>query len=266
MSWYELIRNGVKLRGFDGGQGPSIIFQHGLGGDDAQVAETFPMSGFHRLTLECRAHGLSQAGNPHNFTITKFTDDVLAFADSRSLKRFAVGGISMGAAIAMRMAVITPERVSALILARPAWMWEPAPSNMYVFKLLSEYLASDDKTGFEVSRIAKEFAELAPANHASLLRFFDRGDQAVTAKLLAAIAEDGPRITKAEINAIQVPTLVIGNAIDLVHPLSHAIALAQNIPNAIFVEIAPKALDKRQHLVELQNAVTAFLQHQGLFE
>ena len=52
-----------------------------------------------------------------------FADDVLAFADLRGVERFVVGGISMGAAIALRIAVRHPERVSGLVLARPAWLW-----------------------------------------------------------------------------------------------------------------------------------------------
>ena len=125
--------DGLHMAGYDEGQGRAVIFQHGLGGDQTQVAGVFPTSQFRRLTLECRAQGHSQAGDPAYFSIPQFAKDVLAFADARGVEKFAIGGISMGAAIALRLAVIAPTRLTALILSRPAWDWHAAPSNMAVF-------------------------------------------------------------------------------------------------------------------------------------
>ena len=129
--------------------------------------------------------------------------------------------------------------------------------------MLSEFLARDDKQGFAASAIAADFAINAPDNLASLFKFFDVPDPLTIAKLLAAIASDGPGITEHDVRAIKVPTLVIGNAIDLVHPLVSAQLLASAIPNARFLEITPKALDKPRHLMELRAAIGTFLLHQG---
>ena len=41
-----------------------------------------------------------------------------------------VGGISMGAAIALRIAALRPDLVSALVLARPAWLDANGPENI----------------------------------------------------------------------------------------------------------------------------------------
>lgn len=258
---HGLLRDGLELIGRDAGEGPPVIFQHGLGGDEAQIGESFPPQGYRRLTLECRGHGASAKGD--DTSIAQFADDVLAFAAARGLQRFAVGGISMGAAIASRIAVIVPERVSSLVLVRPAWTWAAAPANMRAFTILSQYLARGDRAGFAASAIAADFAENAPDNLASLFKFFDAPDPRNTAKLLAAIAGDGPGITEHDVRAIKVPALVIGNAVDLVHPLAHAQALAATIPRAQFLEITSKALDKPRHLIELRAAVANFLQHQG---
>ncbi len=258
---YRLLRDGLALVGHDVGDGPAAVFQHGLGGDESQVAEAFPPDGFRRLTLACRGHGASAIGD--EFSIARFAEDVLAFADARGLQRFALGGISMGAAIASRIAVMAPERVSALILVRPAWTWEPAPANMRAFTTLSGYLMRGDRAGFAASAIAKDYAINAPDNLASLFKFFEVPDPLTIAKLLAAIASDGPGITEQDVRAIKVPTLVIGNAIDLVHPLASAQLLASAIRHAQFREIAAKALDKPCHLTELRAAIGTFLLQQG---
>ena len=262
MAMHPFPRDGLMLMGQDAGQGPPIIFQHGLGGDEAQIAEAFPPEGFRRLTLECRSHGSSAKGD--QFSISMFADDVLAYANSRGLKRMAAGGISMGAAIASRLAVIAPERISSLILVRPAWTWAPAPLNMQVFTSLSRYLVTADRDGFEASAVARKFAIEAPDNLASLRKFFDVADRANTALLLSSIATGGPGITPAQLQGLDIPTLVIGNAIDLVHPLEHARVLAALIPQAQFIEITPKALDKPRHLTELRAAISTFLKDQGL--
>ena len=63
MSWSRLARDDAQLRVFDGGSGFPVVFQHGLGGDEAQVRGNFPGEpAVRRLTVECRAQGESSAG------------------------------------------------------------------------------------------------------------------------------------------------------------------------------------------------------------
>ena len=59
---------------------------------------------------------------------------------------------------------------------------------------------------------------------------------------------------------MRIPTLVIGNAVDAVHPLSAAYSLAAAIPNAIFADITPKARDSAKHFSELHSQIATFLQ------
>ena len=259
-------RDGVTLNGTDTGAGAPVIFQHGLGGDEAQVAEVFPDgAGFRRLTLECRGQGLSPLGDPRHLSIATFADDVLAFADQCGVQRFAVGGISMGAAVALRVAVRAPDRVTALVLGRPAWLWDRAPPNMHVFAEVAKLLRrSDPQTAlaaFDASESACALAFNAPDNLASLRRFFERPDPQATAALLAAIAADGPGVTLEDVRGLRGPALVIGNSLDAIHPLAMARTLASTIPGARFTGIAPKATDRPRHAAEFRAAVAAFLEN-----
>lgn len=263
MSRHDVLRDGARLSGTDAGGGRAVVFQHGLGGDDAQVAEVFAENDFRRLTLECRAHGKSEPGDSAAFSIHTFADDVLAFAQSRGVGRFVMGGISMGAAIALRIAIKHPDKVTALILARPAWLWDKAPENMHVLAELSHYIGDKRRDEFEASPTAKMLAKEAPDNLASMRNFFDRPDPITSARLLAAIAADGPGVTETDVRGITIPTLIIANSKDWVHPVSHARTLARMIPNAKLVEIVPKADDKPRHLGEFRAAVFAFLQNEG---
>lgn len=259
MSSVHFAHAGLDFAGHDVGDGPIVVFQHGMGGDEAQVAEAFPTQGFRRITLECRGQGQSEAGDPTQFSIAQFADDVLAFADARGVEKFVVGGISMGAAIALRIAVTAPERVKALLLARPAWGWDAAPENMSVYKVLPKFVENRNLSGFQATPIAKQFAMEAPDNYVSLIKIFDKPDLEMFAKLGSAIANSGPEITEAQVRAIKTPTLVLANAVDLIHPIALAKKLSSAIAKSHYVEITPKAEDRAKHFAEFQAAVTAFL-------
>ena len=264
MSWHVVERNGAQLRGMDSGQGPAVIFQHGLGGDEAQIGEIFPANGYRRLTLECRGQGRSEPGDPAYFSIANFADDVLAFADARQIDGFVIGGISMDAAIALRIAIKQPKRVKALVLARPAWTVAVAPETMQVIAKAAPFIANGDRAGFENSNDAQMLKIHGPDNLASLLNNFVKPDLTMTSKLLAAIATDGPRVTEDEVRAIKVPTLIIGNAQDYIHPMAHAEWLAARIADAKLVEITPKAANKARYFEEFTSALAAFLSEQEL--
>jgi pimeloyl-ACP methyl ester carboxylesterase len=264
MSWFPLERGGVALRGRDERGGLPVVFQHGLGGDEAQVAEVFPDGeGFRRLTLECRGQGQSPVGNVEGYSIATFADDVLAFATQRRVERFVVGGISMGAAIALAIAARHPERVIALVLARPAWLWDPAPANMQMYAEVAEHLRNPDasqmRADFEASATAVTLAREAPGNLDAMRKFLAAEDRAGLAALLSAIAGDGPGVSAAEARSIAVPTLVIGTGMDLAHPLAYARTLAATIPDAGLVEITPKATNAARYVAEFRAALSAFL-------
>ena len=156
-----------------------MVFQHGLCGDCGQTAQVFPTSaGFRRVTLECRGHGASDCGPLERLSIAQFTDDLAAVIEAEALVPCVVGGISMGAAVALRLAVTRPDLVSALVLARPAWLVGDAPQNMapnaLVGDLLRRFAPAEAAQRFEASAIAADLAGTAPDNLASLRGFFQR--------------------------------------------------------------------------------------------
>ena len=268
MSFAEFDRGGIALRYEDVGEGAPVIFQHGLGGDAAQVAEVFPsVPPSRRVTLECRAHGASQSGSLSELSIATFTSDVAALADRLQLGRAVAGGISMGAAIAFRLAVTRPDLVTALVLSRPAWMFAPAPDNMQPIALVADLLRKHAlpmaREIFERSEVAKRLARDAPNNLVSLRGFFANHDPATRAALLGSIVRDGPGVSESEARNISVPTLVIGTAEDTIHPLYFSEALAEIIPGATFVRITSKSVDANRHTAEFRAALSEFLQRVG---
>lgn len=256
---------GVRLHVDDtGGPGLPVLFQHGLCGDAKQTAEVFPQdAALRRITLESRGHGSSDAGDPALFSIATFAADAAALIERRKLAPIVVGGISMGAAIAMRLAVLRPDLVRGLIIARPAWSTGPAPDNMRpnaeVGELLARLPRDEALAAFRESQTARRLAVEAPDNLASLTSFFSREPLETTGALLRAIAADGPGVTEDQVKSIRVPTLVIGHTVDAVHPLALARDIAALIPGAMLAEITPKAVDRTRYVAEFGDALHTFL-------
>ena len=258
-------RDGLALSVARTGSGRPVIFQHGLGGDAAQPADVFPADiGWQAITLECRGHGYSEAGPPDAFSIASFADDLVALIEAERLAPLPIGGISMGAAIALSVAVSRPDLVSALILGRPAWLASAAPPNLepnlVVGRLLRSHPPAEARAMFDALPLVASLAIEAPDNLASLHGFFDRAPAAVTAELLCRISEDGPGVDGAGIAAIRMPVLVVGTARDPIHPLDLARETARAIPGARLVEITSKSDDRDRYRSEFRSALAAFLE------
>lgn len=242
-----------------------VLLQHGLCGSAQQTAEAFPDDARWRLhTLECRGHGASPPGPLADLSIATYADDVSALIDAWQLGPVILGGISMGAAIALRLAVQRPAQVRALVLVRPAWLFEAAPPhlqpNIEVGTLLKQGDPTRARAAFEESATARRLAQASPDNLASLRGFFAREPQALTAELLTRLSADGPGVSEAELHALDLPALVVGCADDELHPLALAWRLAGTLRHGRFVQITSKSHSREAYLRELHAALAAFLE------
>ncbi len=257
-----LQRAGHRLAVHRGGStGPALVFQHGLCGGVGQVAEAMAGLAPQRWQmLECAGHGASDIGP--DVSIAAFAGDVAAMIETLP-GPVVLGGISMGAAIATRLAVTRPDLVRGLVLVRPAWVTQAGPANMApnaeVAALLADMPADEARAIFARSATTRALALDAPDNLASLNGFFDRNPQSETARLLTAISADGPGIADADLRALRIPALICGTTGDTIHPMSHAEMLTALIPGAILVTVPPKGRDKPAHLAALAATMARYL-------
>ncbi len=256
--------DGLNLSVKIAGAGRPFLFLHGLCGDALQPLEVFPDdAGWQCHALEGRGHGGSDIGNMEELSIRRLTEDAAAYLESLGRGPAVIGGISMGAAIALRLIANRPELAAGLVLGRPAWVDQPAPENLephrHIARNLGQYGPEKARRIFEESVMAKTIAAAAPDNMNSYQGFFDRRPTDQTQALLAAIANDGPGVRLDAMSRIMVPALVIGTGRDLAHPLDMAKALAAQIPRAELVEITPKSYNRKAYVREFRNAVGGFL-------
>jgi len=260
-------RDGCRVNYVDEGHGDGdsmpVLWQHGLGATQTQAAEVFPESSqFRRITLECRGHGDSELGAPDGLSIQQFADDAVVLLDHLGVRRAAVGGISLGAAIALRLAVHYPGRVSELILARPAWISEAAPENLRIYLDVAELLAKyGSEQGLERLQATERYrlvARESPDNAASMRSFFVR-EPASTVALLSRIPAQGPGVTREQMSQLALPTLVIANEGDYVHSIATATAVAGLIPGAKLTIIPSKNSNRDAYVKAFKATLDKFL-------
>jgi pimeloyl-ACP methyl ester carboxylesterase len=267
-------RDGIAFHYIDLGRGVPFVFQHGLGGDVRQPAGLFiPPPGVRLLCLDARGHGKTQPlGDPSALTFDAFADDLVAWLDHLELARVVLGGISMGAGVALNVAVRYPGRVAGLVLSRPAWVDGPMPpenvaSYAAIARQLRAVAAAGDPglalraalTAFEASDDYRGLLVSSPDTAQSL-----RG-QLTNERALAAVARlerlpaDRPLADLRAAAAIRVPALVLAHRQDPIHRFAFGEALAGTIPGARLVELTPKSIDRERHATEVRGLLAAFL-------
>lgn len=261
---HVLRRGGVALCCRDtGGDGLPVVFQHGLCADARQGLALLPdRVGLRRLALDCRGHGASDPGPERDLSLASFADDVAALVEQRVGGPAVLGGTSMGAAIALRLAVRRPELARALVLVRPAWATDAAPANLAPHREIGRLLARHppDRAWrlFAAGAAAAGLASTAPAAMEALRAFVDRAPAAVTAALLCRLGGDGPGVSDDDLRRIAVPTLVVGRPDDPLHPLRHTEWLAGIIPGAR-AAILPRETGPAARRLFIRAAIARFL-------
>lgn len=258
-------RDGLNFHYRDVGRGIPVFFQHGLGGDLAQPFGLFtPPSGFRLIGFDARGHGETRPlGDPRKIAIATTADDLIALMDHLGLPGAIVGGISMGAAVALNVGLRHPDRVLGLILSRPAWLDRPLPENTRVFPHIAQLILKHGaRQGLERFRKTPDYLDMlreSPDCAQSLVLQFEGSRAEECVARLERIPHDAPSHDRAEWRWIRVPTLVLGNHQDPIHPWEFAEILARTIPGAEFRELTPKSASVERHAADVQRALGDFL-------
>jgi len=109
--------NGLSMSFEDtGGSLPAILFSHSFGMIGAMFAPQLEMfrQDYRCITWDERAHGGTRADQPFDFWDS--AKDALALLDHLGVQRAAFVGTSQGGFLAMRAALLAPDRVSGLAI------------------------------------------------------------------------------------------------------------------------------------------------------
>jgi len=257
--------DGIQFNYRETGAGIPFFFQHGLGADLSQpFGLCQPPPGIRLLGFDARTHGQTRpAGAREKISLAAFADDLRAFMDYLGIERAVVGGISMGAALTLNFTLRHPERVIGLVQSRPAWLDAPNPWNVRMFTLISQLLREHGREQarqrFQQSPEYLQTLERWPDVAASLAGQFDRPDVEGSAFKFERLITDTPCADRRLWTGIRVPTLVLANRLDPIHPFEYGGILAGLIPGAELRELTPKSVSLEQHNLDVARAVDAFL-------
>ncbi len=100
------------------GEGPAIVFAHGMGGNHLSWWQQAPVFAerYRCVVFDHRAFGRSEEA-PGGAGPASFTSDLLALMDHLSIDRAALVAQSMGGWSCLGVALCAPERVAALVMA-----------------------------------------------------------------------------------------------------------------------------------------------------
>lgn len=232
------------------GAGEALVLGHGFGGSARNFrAQSRAFAGTMRVVrFDARGHARSAAPvDAAAYTPAAFVDDVARVLDLAGAARAVVGGLSMGAGIALRFALAHPGRTRALVLAAfPAGADTPGS----YASVAARFAARIEEAGLEAAGAELVWGPTSglDAAGADLVRrgFLEHQPHALAHVLRGVIAVQPAVATLAPaLAALTVPTLVVVGARDRLS-LAPCRALAAALPAVRLVEIAEAG-----HLVNL---------------
>ena len=241
------------------GEGYPFIFLHGLGNDCSQTMEMYkPRENIQCIYPEQKGHGLSSCDD--HITFDDYTNDIIALADHLGLQEFILGGISMGAAATIHTYLQYPERIKALILIRNAWAGETMNrENANLFIALSEALKEKSPEKLKESEAYKEYLLIEEETAVSMVGFFEEPAALRYPEKFARIPVQAPFESLDALKEIKVPTLVLANRQDSIHPFHSSELIHEAIKGSVFHEIACKKADRKGYYHDLDVYINEFI-------
>ena len=242
----------------------SFVLLHGLGGDHKQplslIRPVLP-SGATIHAPDVRAHGASTEVG------TDFRLDTLAAELVPGLPAgpLTILGISMGAALALRLALRGDLEIERLVFIRPAFTDQPSPANLAGFPVMGRLLrdtralpwAPSARRAERKFRNTREFRELeaeSPLGAEGALEQFRKPLAAQRAARLIEIPRNAA-YTSSELAGLDVPATVISADRDPVHPVAIAEAWASGLGNAVLERVPARDDSLRGYIAASRAAI-----------
>ncbi len=241
--------NGIRLYYEEKGDGPPIIFIHGLGdsGDGWRFqTEAFSKS-FRTIVLDQRGHRRSEDGDT-TITLDHLREDIITLLDYLNIDKAHFVGHSMGAKVTQEIIAHYQDRFLTMTLCSTCADF----GNVEEFlKPRLERIATMDmeQLGAAVAQAAclPDFPERKPHVFQEMLKVFQANRKEPYAQCTAIIGD--PRCDhRTALAKVKVPTLIMVGIEDKTTPVRDAQALNLLIPGS-FLVIIPQAA----HMIPIEN-------------
>jgi pimeloyl-ACP methyl ester carboxylesterase len=234
----------------EAGSGPAVVLLHAGVADRRMWEDILPRlagAGFRAIAFDLPGFGEAEVEPGPQAP----WDDVLMAMNELGIERAALVGNSFGAAVALRVAVIAPQRVDSLVLVGTPMPGEPSERLASAWEAEGEALERGDVDA-AVDAVAEAWTKPGPVRE--LVEEMQR--RAFELQLEAGAVEDAPDPVEEDpesLTRIGVPLLAIAGADDMPDFVAGADTLARVVPGARHVVV-----EGAGHLVPLE-APEAFL-------
>lgn len=252
---------GLRLEYEIYGHGPRVlVYLHGLlldGNLNRRLATALADSDNCVVLLDLPGHGRSEKPRHASFhRMDSYAECVVALLDHLELESAVVGGVSLGANVALMCAWQSPERTRGLLLEMPVLEWAVPGAGLVflplllgvhyaapVFRVLGRLARRLPRTTNWVVEGLRAPLALEPEESASVLHGLFVGPIAPTVEQRRSMAT---------------PALVIGHRFDFIHPFSDARNLVEQLPAGRLVE-ATSIVELRVVPERILGEIDAFL-------
>jgi pimeloyl-ACP methyl ester carboxylesterase len=221
------------------------------------LARAVAAEGFHVVTVDLLGHGRSdRPTDPMQYSMTAFGEQVLELLDHLGADQAVVGGTSLGANVALEVADVAPERVRGLLLEMPV-LDNGLEAGLIAFGPLM-FAARVVPVSVSALRAVTRAVPrgIVPFWAGIVLDTFNQRPAPMAAAIHGIFFGRIAPPTKRR-RQIQSPALVVGHPRDPIHPFADAAMVADEMPNARFVE-ARSILEWRSHPERLTAEAVAF--------
>lgn len=232
--------NGIEIEYDDVGQGPPIVFGHGLlASKEMFAAQVDALRDRYRcVSPNWRGHGAT--GFPRaDWTFWDMVDDTVALCRELGIERAVFAGLSQGGMTFMRLAMAHPELVQALVLVdTSADVEDPDMLDQYIG--LAEAFRDEPSPGVADAAAmvlySQAWMEANPAAYAHQRDLMlSHPPEGIYHAATGAVFKRESVVDR--LGEIAAPTLVLVGAEDLATPPERARQLAGGIPGAELVTI-----------------------------
>jgi len=238
--------NGINLYYEDKGEGPAIVFIHGLGenADSWKYQMDYFQKSFRVINVDLRGHHRSEDGDKF-ITMELFAEDVIELLNKLEIEKAHFVGLSMGGLICQELTKKYSDRMLTMTLCDAAGFY---PEEMATTGL-QQRLERIEKMPMEELGALIGKAASKPDLDEKELNWVISLFQLNRPKPYAQATESTLKADYREIHAnINVPTFILVGALDPVTPISFAQYLNEHIKNSK-MQIIPEA----SHMSKIDN-------------
>lgn len=246
----------------------TVLLLHGLGTSGehlrSQLGPALP-TGRPVLAPDVRAHGDSPLiGSASDFSFDSLTRDLTEqLPRAAPADPIAVVGVSLGAALALRLVLADEIAIERLVLVRPSFTDKPLPPNLRGFPVMGELLRRhgpiEAERLFKASSLHYALSLVSQAAASASLQQFRAPDAAARAVRLVEVPRNRAYRSPEQLATIATPTTIVAAPRDPVHPVAVAETWHRGIRGSSLETLPARDDGEAAHLAALRGIVGAAL-------